>query len=129
MAIAVMAGTAATAVPGFLVITAHPTLVAAVIGQVLYGIFLGAVYTVGAVLAMTLFPTGIRFTALALPLNIGAALFGGTAPYVSTWLAATTHSPLAPGFYVLAAAFVGTLVAIFGIGRRDVSTSHNGSRH
>jgi MFS transporter, MHS family, proline/betaine transporter len=115
VAIAAMAGTALTAVPAFLIITAHRTLGAAVIGQVLYGIFLGALYTVGAVLAMTLFPTGIRFTALALPLNIGTALFGGTAPYVSTWLAATTHSPLAPGFYVLAAAAAGTLTAILGL--------------
>ena len=118
VAIGVMAGAAATAVPGFLIITAYRTLGAAVIGQMLCATFLGAVYTVGAVLAMTLFPTGIRFTALALPLNIGTALFGGTAPYVSTWLTATTHSPLAPGFYLLAAAAVGTLAAIFGLPHR-----------
>jgi MHS family proline/betaine transporter-like MFS transporter len=128
MAIAVMAGTAVTAVPGFLIISAHRTFGAAVIGQVLLAILLGAVYIVGALLAMTLFPTGIRFTALALPLNIGTALFGGTAPYVSTWLAATTHSPLAPGFYLLAAAATGTLAAIFGLGHRDVPTPHDGSR-
>jgi MHS family proline/betaine transporter-like MFS transporter len=48
-----------------------------------------------------------------------AALFGGTAPYVSTWLAATTHSPLPPGFYLLAAAAAGTLAAIFGLWHRD----------
>jgi MFS transporter, MHS family, proline/betaine transporter len=129
VAIAVMAGTAVIAVPGFLVITAHRTLGAAVIGQLLYAIFLGPVYTVGAVLALTLFPTGIRFTALAVPLNIGTALFGGTAPYVSTWLAATTHSPLAPGFYVFAAATAGTLAAIFGLRHRDVPTPHDRSRH
>jgi MHS family proline/betaine transporter-like MFS transporter len=120
VAIAVMAGAAVTAVPGFLIITTYRTLAAAVIGQVLFAIFLGAVFTVGALLAMTLFPTGIRFTALAVPLNIGTALFGGTAPYVSTWLAATTHSPLAPGFYLLAAAAAGTLAAIFGLRHRDV---------
>jgi MHS family proline/betaine transporter-like MFS transporter len=129
VAIAVMAGAAVTAVPGFLIITAHRTLGAAVIGQVLCAIFLGAVSIVGAVLAMTLFPTGIRFTALALPLNIGTALFGGTAPYVSTWLVATTHSPLAPGFYLLAAAAAGTLAAIFGLRHGDVPTPHDGCRH
>jgi MHS family proline/betaine transporter-like MFS transporter len=118
-AITVMAGTAVVAVPGFLVITAHRSLGAAVIGQVLCAIFLGPLFTVGAVLAMSLFPTGIRFTALALPLNIGTAMFGGTAPYVSTWLAATTQSPLAPGFYLLGAAAVGTLAAIFGLRHRD----------
>ena len=128
VAIVVMAGTAVVAVPGFLVITVHRTLGAAVIGLVLYAIFLGPVYIVGAVLAMTLFSTGIRFTALALPLNIGTALFGGTAPYVSTWLVATTHSPLAPGFYVLAAAAAGTLAAIFGLRHRDVPMPQGGSR-
>jgi MHS family proline/betaine transporter-like MFS transporter len=128
MAIAVMAGTAVTAVPGFLIIAAHRTFGGAVIGQVVLAILLGAVYIVGALLAMTLFPTGIRFTALALPLNVGTALFGGTAPYVSTWLAATTHSPLAPGFYLLAAAAIGTLAAIVGLRHRDVPTPHNVSR-
>ena len=127
MAIAVMAGTAITAVPGFVVMTSHPTLGAAVLGQVLCAVVLGPVFTVGAVLALTLFPTGIRFTALALPLNIGTALFGGTAPYVSTWLAATTHNPLAPGFYLLAAAAAGTLAAIFGLRHRDDATPHDRS--
>jgi MHS family proline/betaine transporter-like MFS transporter len=119
MAIAVMAGAAVTAVPGFLIITTYRTLGGAVIGQVLCGVFVGAAYTVGAVAAMTLFPIGIRFTALALPLSIAITLFGSTAPYVSTWLATTTHNALAPAFYLLAAATAGTLAAIFGLPRRD----------
>jgi len=48
---------------------------------------------------------------------------------VSTWLTATTHSPLAPGFYVLAAAAAGTLAAIFGLRHRDVPTPQGHSRH
>lgn len=111
MAIVVMAGVAITAVPGFLIITTYGTLTTAVLGQVLCSSFLGPVYAVGAVLAMTLFPTGIRFTAFAVPLAIATALFGSTAPLVSTWLIAVTHTPLAPGFYLLTAATAGTLAA------------------
>ena len=121
VAIAVMTGVAVTTLPGFLIITAYRTLGAAVIGQVLCSVFLGAAYTVGAVLAMTMFPTAIRFTAFALPLNIGTALFGSTAPYVSTWLSTSTHNPLAPGAYLLTAAVVATLAVVFGLSSRHTA--------
>jgi MHS family proline/betaine transporter-like MFS transporter len=117
--IAVMAGLAITAVPGLLIIVEYGTLGAAIIGQILCSVFLGAVQTVSAVVAVTLLPAAIRFTALALPFSMAIALFGTTTPYVSTWLTATTGSPLAPGFYLLAAAALGTVVAIFGLSRRD----------
>ena len=115
MAIVVMSGIALTAVPGFLIITQYLGLVGAVIGQTLCSIFLGTAYSVGAVLAMTLFPTGIRFTAFAVPAAIATSLFGSTAPFVTTWLTTVTNSPLAPGFYVLAAAAVGTVAVVAGL--------------
>jgi MFS transporter, MHS family, proline/betaine transporter len=46
------------------------------------------------------------------PLGLGTVMFGSTAPYVSTWLTAVTHNPLAPGFYLLAAATAATLAAV-----------------
>lgn len=85
------------------------------IGQTLCSIFLGPAYSIGAVLAMSLFPTGIRFTAFAVPSGIATSLFGSTAPFVTTWLAAVTYSPFAPGFYVLAAAAVGTFAVVAGL--------------
>lgn len=121
VAIVVMAGVAVTALPGFLIIAAYRTPTAAVLGQVLCSFFLGAAFSVGAVLAMTLFPTGIRFTAFAMPISIGTALFGSTAPYVSTWLTVTTDQPLAPGFYLFTAAVAGTLAAAIGLRRRDIA--------
>lgn len=122
MAIASMVGVTVTAVPGFWIIITYPTLGGAAIGQLLCGVFLSVAYTVGAVLTMSLFPTAIRFTAFAVPLSIGITLFGSTAPYVSTWLTTTMQAPLAPGFYLLAAAAVGTLTFVFGLSRRDVLT-------
>lgn len=119
MAIAVMAGVVVTAVPGFLIIATYRTPAAAMAGPVLCGIFVGAANSVGAVAAMRLFPAGIRFTAYAIPLGVGITVFGSTAPYVSTWLTAATDSPLAPGWYLAAAAAAATVAAIFGMPRRD----------
>jgi len=48
-----------------------------------------------------LFPSRLRYSALALPYNLSSAIFGGTAPFVTTWLIATFHTPLAPAFYVI----------------------------
>jgi MHS family proline/betaine transporter-like MFS transporter len=122
VAIAAMAGVAVTAVPAFLIITTYRTVAAAVAGQLMSAAFLGTVSTAGAVLALGLFPPGIRFTAFAIPLSIGNSLLGSTAPYVSTWLAATLHDPVAPGYYLLAAATCGTLALLFGLPRREATT-------
>ena len=117
VAIAVMAGLALTAVPGLLIIAEYRTVGAAVAGQVLCSIFTAGTQLVGAVAALTLLPTGVRFTAFAVPVSVGTALFGSTTPYVSTWLTTTTGSPLAPGLYLLAAAAVSTVVTIAGWSR------------
>jgi MHS family proline/betaine transporter-like MFS transporter len=119
VAITVMAGVATTALPGFLIISTYRTVQGAVLGQILCSAFLGAAYPVGALLAMRLFPTGIRFTAFAVAFNLGSTLFGSTAPYVSTWLTTTTHNPIAPAFYLLAAAAIGTITVILGLSHRN----------
>lgn len=115
VAIAIMAGLAVTAVPGFLLITSSQTLLGALLGQGMWAIFIGATYSVGTVLALRMFPVAIRFTALAVAFSVGITLFGSTAPYVSTWLVAATASPIAPAFYLAAAAVVGLLAVALGL--------------
>lgn len=115
VAIAIMAGLAVTVVPGFLLITTSHTLPGALLGQGIWAIFIGASYSVGTVLAFSMFPVAIRFTALALSFNIGITLFGSTAPYVSTWLVAASGSPLSPAFYLAAAAVVGLAAVALGL--------------
>jgi len=78
VAITVMAGLAVTAVPGLLIIAEYRTVGAAVAGQVLCSIFTAGTQLVGAVAAMTLLPTGVRFTAFAVPVSVGTAIFGST---------------------------------------------------
>ena len=84
----------------------------------------------GAILAMNdgtlpcflaeLFPTRVRFSGFAFSFNTANALFGGTAPFIATWLIQVTGNKAAPAWYLLAAAAV-ALVAI--IASRE--TAHN----
>jgi len=53
-----------------------------------------------------LFPTRVRYTALSIGYNIAVAIFGGFAPFIATWLIKATGNPLAPAFYVIAAAVI-----------------------
>lgn len=58
-----------------------------------------------------LFATRVRSSGYSIGYNVSVALFGGTAPYIATWLVAETGNELAPAFYVIAAAII-TLATI-----------------
>jgi MHS family proline/betaine transporter-like MFS transporter len=53
-----------------------------------------------------LFATRVRSGAYSIGYNISVAIFGGTAPYVATWLTDRTGNELAPAYYVIIAAIV-----------------------
>jgi MHS family proline/betaine transporter-like MFS transporter len=53
-----------------------------------------------------LFTTRVRSSGYSIGYNLSVAVFGGTAPYVATWLVARTGNDLAPAFYVIAAAII-----------------------
>jgi len=54
-----------------------------------------------------LFPTRIRSQWLGIGYGVSVAIFGGFTPFIATWLIKTFQSPLAPTYYVIAAALVG----------------------
>ncbi len=56
--------------------------------------------------AAELFATRVRSGAYSIGYNMSVAIFGGTAPYVATWLTDRTGNPLAPAYYVIIAAIV-----------------------
>lgn len=58
-----------------------------------------------------IFPTRVRYSGFAFSFNTANALFGGTAPFVATWLIAATGSKMAPAWYLVAAA----LLALFAM--------------
>jgi MHS family proline/betaine transporter-like MFS transporter len=68
----------------------------------LEAVFVSASLAAGA----ELFPTRVRSTGYSIGYNVSVALFGGTAPYVATWLTDRTGNPVAPAYYVIVAAVV-----------------------
>ena len=57
------------------------------------------------------FPTTVRYSGFALSFNLANTLFGGTAPFICTWLIKNTGNAFAPAWYLVGAAAV-SLVAI-----------------
>ncbi len=82
-------------------ITAHAALAA------IESVFVSASLAAGA----ELFATKVRSSGYSVGYNLSVAVFGGTAPYVATWLVARTGNELAPAYYVIAAAVV-TLLTV-----------------
>jgi MHS family proline/betaine transporter-like MFS transporter len=71
-----------------------------------------AVFLSAVIAAVTeLFPTRVRYSGFALGHNLAVALAGGLAPFVATYLIATTGSSSAPAYYLIGAA-VATLVTL-----------------
>ncbi|MGY6271567.1 MFS transporter [Achromobacter denitrificans] len=58
-----------------------------------------------------IFPTRVRYSGFAFSFNAANALFGGTAPFVATWLIQVSGNRLAPAWYLVGAAVV-ALIAI-----------------
>jgi MFS transporter, MHS family, proline/betaine transporter len=82
------------------------TVAALFIGQTLFCAVVSVlVGSVPAVLA-ALFPPRMRSTGVSLTYNFAAVVFGGMAPAVLTFLTESTHTIMAPAFYVVAAATV-----------------------
>lgn len=67
---------------------------------------------VTAVLLSELFPTRVRYTASAITYNVAYTLFGGTAPFVATFLISKTGNNLSPALYLLVMSIVALLCAI-----------------
>lgn len=76
----------------------------AILAQILLGAILAANDGVLATFLSEMFPTNARYSGFALSFNTSNALFGGTAPFVATFLISITHNTYAPAFYLMGAA-------------------------
>ncbi len=111
--IASCVGFAVLTYPLFLLLNAG-NLVAAILAHVVLGI-LQAIFISTSVAALTeLFPTRVRYGGFSIGYNISVAIFGGSAPYLATWLISTTGNPLSPAFYVIFGA-VATLLTVLTV--------------
>jgi MFS transporter, MHS family, proline/betaine transporter len=91
--------------PGFL-----SPLMAAMLLTVIVGFYIGPAPTV----FVELFPTSVRYTGMAISYNMSAALFGGTAPIVETWMIKEAHGMnTIPAFYLMLCAAL-SFIAFIG---------------
>ncbi|QIQ20615.1 glycine betaine/L-proline transporter ProP [Zophobihabitans entericus] len=98
------------AVPCFYLITTG-SVVNIFIGLFILAIFLNLFTgSMGSTLP-ALFPTNVRYSALAVSFNIAVSFFCGTTPLILAWLTEASHNLLMPGFYLMIAAIIG-MVAI-----------------
>lgn len=84
----------------------------AILAQILLGAMLAGNDGVLATFLTEMFPTTVRYSSFALSFNLGNALFGGTAPFVATFLIAQTGNDFAPAFYLMAAAIIAFLALL-----------------
>ena len=59
-----------------------------------------------------LFPTKIRYGALAIGFNVSVSLFGGTTPLVTAWLVDSTGNLMMPAYYLMGASLIGIVSVI-----------------
>jgi MFS transporter, MHS family, proline/betaine transporter len=97
-------------VPLFWVILGQPGFGALVLIQILFGAAIALYSGAGPAAISEMFHTLGRSTWMTPAYALAVAIFGGFAPFIAAWLIAATGSPLAPAFYVVAAAVVSFLV-------------------
>ncbi|MBA4494324.1 MFS transporter [Paenactinomyces guangxiensis] len=92
----------------------HSSFVIILLSQMLLAIFEAAYSGPGPAAIAEVFPTKIRASALSVGYNISVAAFGGTAPFIATYLISATGDNTSPTYYVIACAVISMLV-LFGI--------------
>jgi MHS family alpha-ketoglutarate permease-like MFS transporter len=80
------------------------------LGIELVGMILIVGYSANCAVVMAeQFPAEVRTTGIGLPYALAVAIFGGTAPYVTTWMSSNGYRDMV-WLYVAAAALIGVLV-------------------
>lgn len=60
-----------------------------------------------------IFPTNVRNGGFTISYNVSTALFGGTAPYVITWLISLSGNNYMPAFYLMGAAAIALIPLVY----------------
>jgi MHS family proline/betaine transporter-like MFS transporter len=101
------------AFPLFLYLNQNPTqnglLVVQIVANVLVAMNIGVIT---AVLA-EMFPTSVRFSALSISYAVSTIVFGGFAPFISTFLVKVTADPLAPAYFMMGTAVISLVATVY----------------
>ncbi|PJK20429.1 MFS transporter [Mycobacterium goodii] len=104
-----VAGIFVTSLPVFF-IAGIGSFGAVYLGQLIFVLVAAPASALSACIGMELFPPRVRYSGATIGYNIAYAVFGGTAPYVSTWLVDLTGNQFAPPLYIMGIAIVSFLI-------------------
>ncbi|MBT0724989.1 glycine betaine/L-proline transporter ProP [Rosenbergiella sp. S61] len=97
-------------IPSFMLITQH-SLVALFFGLLIQAIILNCLIGVMASTLPAMFPTEVRYSALASTYNI-SILIAGITPTLTAWLVETTGNLYMPGWYLVVVGIIGVVTGI-----------------
>nr|WP_246371853.1 MFS transporter [Gordonia humi] len=105
-------GLAVWVFPAFALMSLGP--VASAIGLGVFASLMYGTMITSGVAIVELFPVDVRASASGLAYSVAFAVFGGTAPYIATWLSDKLGAT-APSYYVIVFAVIGIFIARWGI--------------
>jgi MHS family proline/betaine transporter-like MFS transporter len=97
---------AVLAYPGFRLILSGVPVWGVALLQVGFNLVIATFSGPGPAALAELFPTRSRTTLMSSSYALAVAIFGGFAPFIATWLIQQAGTPVAPTFYLIAAALV-----------------------
>lgn len=85
---------------------------AVILGQIIWATVTIAYQAPMNLIMARLFPVAARYSGIGIGYCLGMALFGGTSPFISTWLVETFKNPLSPILWITGVGVLG-FVAVF----------------
>jgi MHS family proline/betaine transporter-like MFS transporter len=111
------------AYPVFWLMVAWPSLATAMFAVGLLNLIKAGYSGVLPSLLAEQFPVDTRAVGIAFSYSVSVTIFGGFAPFIATWLIATTGDPLSPSFYLMATALL-SVIALLAVQQRARPASH-----
>lgn len=85
----------------------------ALLAQIALSLIMGVFFAPYPATLVELFPLKVRYSGLAISHSISMAAFGGTAPFIATWLIHLTDSNAAPALYLSGASVISVIALFF----------------
>jgi len=96
--------------PVFSLLLSGPSFTTVIAIQIVIGLIISLYSGAGPAAISEIFPTSSRSTWMTTGYALSVAIFGGFAPYIATWLIKQMNAPIAPVYYVIAAAIISFVV-------------------
>ncbi|WP_256364633.1 MFS transporter [Mycolicibacter heraklionensis] len=103
----------ALSIPAFDLIRSAHNYPTAFAGVLLIGLMLLCFDATLPATLPALFPTPVRYGALAIGFNVSVSAFGGTTPLMAEALVSSTGNPMAPAYLLVVAGAIGALALVF----------------